>query len=72
MNSEFHPPESIKLLLTDTALPELPVYIPVATKIMSPNLAFSIAPSIEAHGVVDERQSLLSLPPEATYQSPVP
>src|SRR5690349_9253332 len=59
----------MSLSMLTTSVPE-PLYVPVATFIVSPGVAFPIAPLIVAHGVVAPRQSLLSSPEVDTYQGP--
>ncbi len=64
------PPESVALLFRDTTSVPVPVYVPVATRMVSPEDALPMAPLIVAQGVTELRQLLLSLPPGDTYQGP--
>jgi len=43
------------------------VYVPTATRTVSPAVALTIAPLIVAHALSGARQVLPSLPPGATY-----
>jgi hypothetical protein len=68
----FHHPERVRLLLIHTTCPALPVYVPDATRTVSPATKAGLfsAASMVAQGVDGDAQLLVALPPGATYQIP--
>src|SRR3954451_9976800 len=68
VNAAFQPPSSVKARSTRTTASPEPVYVPIATRTVSPAAAFPIAPLIVAHGCAGVAHELRSIPVGATYQ----
>src|SRR5690349_6066104 len=64
----FQPPDNVRPLVIVTTLPPLPVYVPLATWIISPTPALEMAPSIVRHGDPAAEQELELFPVVDTYQ----
>ena len=52
VKSAFQPPESVRFFVIVTTAPLAGVYVPIATSIVSPAVAFPIAPLIVRRGRV--------------------
>src|SRR5512147_826136 len=68
----FHPPERVMLVLSDTTSVPVPVYVPIATRTVSPAVKPTLlnAPLMVAQGLPTLEQEKPSLPPGATYHGP--
>src|SRR5512140_256138 len=65
---ESQPPDSVRALSIRTTSVPLPVYVPIATSIVSPAAALAMAPWILAHGASTVEQEFASAPVSETYQ----
>lgn len=69
VNAEFHPPDRVILLFTVITESPDPVYVPIATIIVSPAVALPMAALIVKQGEAGNEQELVSFPEGETYQA---